>query len=197
MSGLQSCVATIQSNIASGAAVASQNPELQQEAQKLAIDDLTAILTEMNEWMQTLNEVQIQPEEPVQENLEALEAEKGDEEKTAETDGSEKNDDDDKEKPEQEEKEEVAEETSKDDAETAELEKEEVEATTAEEKMDETVAKISEDTELWKSKVLEMNSRLQDWLKRIGIVVERCETLQPVLSFSPFACLPAGSIFVY
>jgi hypothetical protein len=213
MSGLQSCISSIKSNAAATAngdvpTTAGLTQE-DLEAQKLSIDELAAVVSEMNDFVQSIGQEDIlselkkenpeteedsddkkdKPPPPTSdetaEEPETVQEESNpneDEESKYKDEAKEEGGDDDSDKKDEgEEKESM--EGEKESEETKESEeKTEPEAASAADKEQLPESKEDSSHEPLKSKLLLINTKLMDWAKRIEVAAERCETLQPVLS---------------
>lgn len=177
MSGLQSCVDSIQSSIPLNKKNDEQileEPDANyademSEEKKFAIEELSLLLEEMAEWI---------TQTTVSDSEEKLDTDKEKAtEKTIEENDGVKVDEN-----------EQSEEKEQDETEIKENKEIEPESTELEPKSDENedlssrkeVVNVS--TKEWKLKVVEMNIKLQEWVQRVGLIIERCEALQPVLS---------------
>lgn len=172
MNGLQSCVTSIQSSLPprqSGvdeeikeSAVAIELSD----AQKFAVEELSSLLHEMTEW---INETTTEEEDADAEEKEhPLE---GDAEMEHSEDKDGKNPDKEKVTDEKD-----ADDTEKDgdDAENVPPDKEQLESLEDKHAPREGIVSHMMGSEEWKSKVLEMNNKLQEWVKRIESIKERC-----------------------
>jgi hypothetical protein len=182
MSGLQSCVTSIQSSLPNFQQNNSQEKDAEgavdvselSDAQKFAVAELTLLLQEMSEWM----------------NESAIEIETNDNDKdekpleieTTEEEGKEKDVD---EKDTEMEKDIDSAQNPTDDSDEKEV-KEDNKETDDDAVPPTSIIKAEE----WKFKIVEMNNKLLDWANRIELIIERCAALLSPLYLS--ACIIAS-----